>query len=100
MLSGSAFVLGLAGAWAQEPSVELVAYWTFDEGYASVVNNTLFEGTPYGGEFNSITDVENEYVRGSGALKLDSGWDSGDRTFVDVPNRVFPNGHDVVSIVS
>jgi hypothetical protein len=88
------------GVRAQESGVELAAYWTFDQGYTSAVNNELFEGIPQGGEFNTITNVESEFVRGSGALKLDSGIQSGDGTYVDVPNRVFPNGHDAVSIVS
>ncbi len=88
------------GIRAQDASPELTAYWTFDQGYTSEVNNSIFEGIPYGGEFNSITNAEGEFVRGSGSLKLDSGPQSGDTNYVDIPNPIFPYGHDTVSIVS
>ena len=84
--------------WAQDAGLELTAWWTFDQDYTSEVNNSLLEGTPYGGDYISIANAEGEFVRGSGSLKLDSGPQSGDITFVDVANPVFPSGHDAVSI--
>ncbi len=73
---------------AEIPTAPLVAYWTFDDDYTSEVNNAFYEGTPRGGEFTSITNVADEFHNGSGALKLDSGSNSGNGTFIDIAREV------------
>ncbi len=83
---------------AQESGLALTAYWPFDDGYDSVVNNELYKGTPVGGVFTSITNEDGNYARGNGALQLDSRPQSGDGTYVDIANELFPDGHEAVSI--
>ncbi len=78
----------------------LTAYWTFDANYASEVNNDLYEGTPMSEPFTSITQESDEFVRGTGALKLDSGPGSGNQTYVRISNEVFPDGAQVFTIVA
>ncbi len=70
------------------PTAPLVAYWTFDDDYTSEVHSEFYDGTPQGGEFTSITNVAGEFHEGSGALKLDSGSNSGSGTFVDIAREV------------
>ncbi|MGD9128274.1 MAG: dockerin type I domain-containing protein [Planctomycetia bacterium] len=70
------------------PDTPLQAYWTFDWNYSSEVNSSYYGGTAYGGSYTSITNTAGEYIRGSGALKLDSGPSSGNRTYIDIINEV------------
>ena len=70
------------------PDTPLQAYWSFDSDYSSAVNNSYYQGTPYGGTYTSITNTAGEYIRGTGALKLDSGPSTGDTTYVDILNEV------------
>ena len=84
---------------ARESGVVLTAYRTFDEGYSSVANNEHYEGLPKAGEFTSITNQEGFYLRGTGALKLDSCPHSDNGTYMDIENEVFPDDHDALSIV-
>ncbi len=69
------------------PTGAPVAYWTFDTDYSSEVNNDVYEGTPVGEPYLSIS-TEAEAKIGSGALKLDSGDFSGNMTYVDIPREV------------
>ncbi len=78
----------------------LTAYWTFDADYSSEINNDLYEGTPLGEPFTSITEEPGEFVRGMGALKIDSGPGNGNRTFVAIGNEVFADEAQVFTIVS
>ncbi len=70
------------------PTAPLAAYWTFDDDYTSEVHNDFFEGSPQGGAYTSITHQTGQYKRGGGALKLDSGSNSGNGTYVDIDNEV------------
>ncbi len=70
------------------PSTPLQAYWTFDNNYRSVVNNEFYEGIPHGGTYTSITKTAGEFIKGTGALKLDSGPGAGNGTYVEIPREV------------
>ncbi|MEA1951664.1 MAG: LamG-like jellyroll fold domain-containing protein, partial [Planctomycetota bacterium] len=66
----------------------LAAYWTFDSDYSSTVHNDIYEGLPHGEAYTSITNNTGQFVRGTGALKLDSGPSSGNGTFVEISTEV------------
>ena len=55
------------------PTAPLQAHWTFDQDYSSTVHNEIYEGLPQGGAYTSITNAADTFVRGTGALRLDSG---------------------------
>lgn len=76
------------------PTAPLQAYWTFDSDYASEVHNEFYQGVPYGGEHTSITNTPGGFIRGTGALKLDSGPASGNGTYVDIPREVADPARD------
>ena len=67
----------------------LIAHWPFDEDFASSVNNDLYQGTPIGEDFTRITRDDSEVRIGTGALHLDSGPNSGDKTYVVIRNPLF-----------
>ena len=74
---------------AQTQVFGLLAHWPFDENYASSVNNDLYEGRPVGELFTSIHKDKQVAKVGAGALRLDSGRASGQKTFVAVRNPLF-----------
>ena len=76
------------------------AYWTFDEDYSSAVNNEQFVGTPQGGEYSSITHETSEVRVGDGALRLDSGFRSGNGTYVSIANPVIPVDPQEITVVA
>ena len=82
------------------PTSPLQAYWTFDEGYSSEVNNAFYQGIPRGGEYTSIGSEAGEFIKGSGALKLDSGSESGNGTFVQIAREVADPARDKQITVS
>ena len=82
------------------PTTPLQAHWTFDSDYSSTVNNEFYQGIPHGDSYTSITNVEDEYVRGTGALKLDSGDSSGNQTYVEIPREVADVARDKQITVS
>ena len=79
----------------------LLAHWPFDENYSSSVNNDLYEGRPVGGAFTSIHKDRQVAKVGAGALRLDSGRASGQKTFVAVRNPLFGvRNSDVFTVVA
>ena len=79
---------------AKEPAAAmkgfgLLAHWSFDEDYSSNVNNDLYQGKPVGGEFIQIAKNSSKAKIGTGALHLDSGPHSGDKTYVSIRNPLF-----------
>ena len=76
------------------PDDDLVAYWTFDSDFETSVNSEHFTSTPQGGTAYTSIDTSGIAVRGAGALKLDSGPNSGNGTFVEVDGSVFDNARD------
>ncbi|MAG56816.1 MAG: hypothetical protein CMJ83_11035 [Planctomycetes bacterium] len=68
------------------PTTTPVAYWPFDSDFSSVT--TVHNGNPIGNV--SITNVAGEFVRGTGALKVD---DSNNGShYVNVTTSPFPAG--------
>ena len=77
-----------------------IAHWSFDADYSSSVNNDSYQGTPHGDAYTSI-DTTGAAVRGSGALKLDSGPSSGNGTFVGTESGVgvlYPELHKQIAV--
>ena len=70
------------------PTSPLQAHWTFDSDYSSTVHNDIYQGQPQGGSYTNITNTSGQFIRGTGALQLDSGPDSGNATYVKIPNEV------------
>ena len=86
---------------APDAGFGLLAHWPFDENYASSVNNDLYEGRPVGGAFTSIHKDKQVAKVGAGALRLDSGRASGQKTFVAVRNPLFGvRNSDVFTVVA
>ena len=79
------------------PDGNLVAHWTFDSDFNSSVNSSYFVSTPQGNTdtatYTSI-DTTGVAARGTGALKLDSGSESGNGTFVKVDGSIFNTERD------
>ncbi|MDA7511084.1 alkaline phosphatase D family protein [Verrucomicrobia bacterium] len=91
---------------AEEPesvteSFGLLAHWPFDEDYSSTVNNELYQGKPVGGDFIRIAKDRSTVKIGNGALRLDSGPRSGDKTYVSIRNPLFGlHNSDVFTVVA
>ena len=91
----------LAQKKAPDAGFGLLAHWPFDENYSSSVNNDLYEGRPVGGAFTSIHKDKQVAKVGAGALRLDSGRASGQKTFVAVRNPLFGvRNSDVFTVVA
>ena len=67
----------------------LLAHWSFDVDYSSSVNNDLYQGKPVGGSSVQIVQDRRVVKVGKGALRLDSGSVSGNKTFVAIRNPLF-----------
>jgi alkaline phosphatase D len=79
----------------------LLAHWPFDEDYSSTVNNDLYQGKPVGGDFVRIAKDRSAVKVGKGALRLDSGPRSGDKTYVSIRNPLFGyHNADVFTVVA
>ena len=79
------------------PNGDLVAHWTFDSDFNSSVNSDYFISTAKGNtETATYTSIDTTGVaaRGTGALKLDSGAESGNGTFVEVAGSIFDSERD------
>ncbi len=81
------------------PTGAPVAYWTFDDDFSSEVNNDFFAGVPEGGEFTRISTAAEAKI-GTGALKLDSGPQGGNGTYVDIQREVADVARDKQITVS
>ena len=88
----SGFIFTALMADESKPASEgfgLLAHWSFDEDYSSTVNNDLYHGKPSGGDFISIVNDRSTARIGTGALRLDSGPRSGNKTYVSIRNPLF-----------
>ena len=85
--------LGLvSGASAQQ----LIEYWTFDADFSSAgVNGTAGVAE---GDGVSITNAAGEFIKGTGAVKIDHSTDTAD--YVDIPTPVFPDPNPVAFTVA
>ncbi len=91
----------IAGAESRQQGFGLIAHWAFDEDFSSSVNNDLYQGFPSDPEFVTIGKPADESQIGSGALRLDSGFRSGNQTFVDVRNPLFGHkGYDTFTVTA
>ena len=79
----------------------LLAHWPFDVDYSSTVNNGLYQGKPFGGDYIQITKDPSSIKAGQGALRLDSGDRSGNKTYVSIRNPLFGyKNADVFTVVA
>lgn len=79
----------------------LLAHWPFDVDYSSTVNNDLYQGKPFGGDYIQITKDPSSIKAGQGALRLDSGDQSGNKTYVSIRNPLFGyKNADVFTVVA
>ena len=67
----------------------LLAHWSFDTDYSSSVNNDLYQGRAVGESSVQILRDRRVAKVGRGALRLDSGSASGNKTFVAIRNPLF-----------
>ena len=79
----------------------LLAHWPFDVDYSSSVNNDLYQGKPVGGNYIRIDKDQSSVKLGHGALRLDSGPESGNKTYVSIRNPLFGyKNADVFTVVA
>ena len=79
----------------------LLAHWPFDVDYSSTVNNGLYQGKPFGGDYIQITKDPSSIKAGQGSLRLDSGDRSGNKTYVSIRNPLFGyKNADVFTVVA
>ncbi len=93
-------VLAAAEPITMQEGFGLIAHWPFDANYSSTINNDLYQGKPSTRE--SLRIVQDQAIAkvGNGALRLDSGPQSGNKTFVSVRNPLFGyHNADVFTVV-